>query len=103
MFYMSLSRPDLRGGYFYYFLAEYIWSYIVCAYTCINVSKKNAESYTSLGDADFGRHISFASFRCVDGNLAGHNVFTSVVDRHKNMNLKTTSMATEQVGSIQPI
>ena len=36
-------------------------------------------------------------------NLAGHNVFTSVVDRHKNMNLKTTSMATEQVGSIQPI
>ena len=31
-------------------------------------------------------------------NLVGHNIFTSIRDRHKNINFWRTSMATEQVG-----
>ena len=30
-------------------------------------------------------------------NLVGHNIFTSFVDRHKNVTFLRTSMATEQV------
>ena len=30
-------------------------------------------------------------------NLVGHNIFTSFVDRHKNITFHRTSMATEQV------
>ena len=30
--------------------------------------------------------------------LVGHNIFTSIRDRHKNINLQRTIMATEQVG-----
>ena len=40
---------------------------------------------------------SFLFFVVSTTNLVGHNIFTSFVDRHKNITFHRTSMATEQV------
>ena len=55
----------------------------------MNVSKKSAESPSSLGAAHFGRHASsVAVFFSVASttNRVEQNIFTSFVDRRKNIN-----------------
>ena len=40
--------------------------YVLRAYTCINVSKKSAQSKTNLRAAYLGRYSFFAVFDCID-------------------------------------
>ena len=87
MFYMSIPRPDLRGFSFLFF-AEYIFSYVVRTYMWINVSNKS-DNHTSVWELHTSAATPHSWLFSVASttNLVRHNIFTSFVDRHKNINV----------------
>ena len=97
---MSIPSPDLRRGFTFLFSADWIHLVdgIVRTYTCMRMPRRRLHNHkrVSLGDAHFGRHASFLAVSLASRtNLVGHNMLTSFVDRHKNINFWRTSMATE--------
>ena len=79
--YMSIPRPDLRGGFLFFPLN-------IFGRTYINVSKKRVQNHKRVWEL----HTSAATppsllFSVAStANLVGHNMFTSFVDRYKNAN-----------------
>ena len=57
--YMSIPRHDLRGGVLFFSILNDLVVITIRTYKCINISRKSAESWRSLGAAPFGRHPSY--------------------------------------------
>ena len=68
---------------FFVFCRVYLVMYILRTYT--SVHKCQNHQLVILGAVHFGLHASFfAVFRCIDDKSRRTNIFTSIVDHHKN-------------------
>ena len=98
MFYMYVHPETLPPGGAFFF-AEYIWSYVVLLRMRAYMSRRvpNHKQVWELHTSATPPLLLLLSIESTT-DLVGHNIFTSIRDRHKNVNFYRTSMATEQVG-----
>ena len=80
---------DLTSVLFFFFsFPEYNWSYVVRTDTCLKVSKRvqHHQPVWELHTSADTPPLLF-SVASTTNNLVGHSIFTSFVDRHKNIKL----------------